>query len=260
MVGMLVAAIGWLGRAPRSDIATSASPIAMSSQTALPIERTSTIHPTYPADTVYPTDTVLPTATGTHVPGLSCGEAVVSIAKQALGHPYKLGALEWNMFIGPENAGPTDCSAFTKWAYNRYAYLNRQLGFYIDMNMEHYESRTVLWQAENIGAVVDHDPLQDWKDYDSVQLDCSLLQEGDLIFFFNEAEKGLSHMGIYYGGCSMIHAGQSTNGVGIIDDLASYDAGGNHYIGAKRVCPNLADDKGGSRDGLEGRIRATPTP
>jgi len=210
---------------------------------------------------------VTPVANTTEVNSqdLSCGDAVVSIAEQALDHPYQLGAAEWNAMDLPAPGAAIDCSAFTKWVYNRYGYLNNEPTAYIDFNSEDYLSRVVGWQARNIGRVVDHDPLADWDNYWSVGLDCNQLQKGDLLFFYSEyglnGTPQLVHIGISEGGCRMIHAGTYTMSVDIIEDIRNYVLDeGIQYMGAKRVCPDISVDPGGKTDGLAPEPAQSSTP
>lgn len=59
------------------------------------------------------------------------------------------------------------------------------------------------------------------------------LRKGDIVFFKNTFEKGLSHCGISLGGTKFIHAENERTGV-VISDLSSgyYD---DHYAGARRL-------------------------
>ncbi len=59
------------------------------------------------------------------------------------------------------------------------------------------------------------------------------LREGDLVFFSNTFEKGLSHVGIYLGNGRFIHAENENTGV-VISDLGS-DYYSSHYHGARRL-------------------------
>ncbi len=61
----------------------------------------------------------------------------------------------------------------------------------------------------------------------------SQLQPGDLVFFVNTYEAGLSHGGIYIGGGRFIHAENESTGVVISDLWNSYYSA--HYYGATRL-------------------------
>lgn len=56
---------------------------------------------------------------------------------------------------------------------------------------------------------------------------------GDLVFFANTFERGLSHVGIYIGRNRFIHAENERTGV-VISDIGS-DYYASHYYGARRV-------------------------
>lgn len=58
-------------------------------------------------------------------------------------------------------------------------------------------------------------------------------QPGDIVFFENTFERGLSHNGIYIGGTKFIHAENEQTGV-IISTLDS-DYYSDHYAGARRL-------------------------
>ena len=179
----------------------------------------------------------------------SCGDKMIEIAESALGRPYLLGALSWSSFSVPALTAQADCSSYTKWVYDRYAYLYSDPRFNIP-------TRLASWQAANIGRVVDHDPLQDQANYEAIYPDCSKLQKGDLVFFYNTADvKQISHVGIYYGDCMMIHEGWPEPGDPNYDDPSTHkvqvvrldsDLRKKYYIGAKRVCPDETASGGAS--------------
>lgn len=56
---------------------------------------------------------------------------------------------------------------------------------------------------------------------------------GDLVFFANTSDRGLSHVGIYLGDNRFIHAENEQTGV-VIDDIRS-DYYASHYYGARRL-------------------------
>ncbi len=59
------------------------------------------------------------------------------------------------------------------------------------------------------------------------------LQPGDLVYFANTYQRGISHIGIYIGNGKMVHAGDESSGVTVSDLWSSYWAA--HYAGAVRV-------------------------
>ena len=61
----------------------------------------------------------------------------------------------------------------------------------------------------------------------------SQLQPGDLVYFSNTYQRGISHIGIYIGNGKMVHAGDESSGVTVSDLWSSYWAA--HYTGAVRV-------------------------
>jgi cell wall-associated NlpC family hydrolase len=63
-------------------------------------------------------------------------------------------------------------------------------------------------------------------------VDKSNLQPGDLVFLANTYRSGISHVGIYIGNGSMIHA-SSSKGITISDLSGSYYT--KHYYGSRRV-------------------------
>lgn len=58
-------------------------------------------------------------------------------------------------------------------------------------------------------------------------------QAGDLVFFENTFEQGLSHVGIYVGAGRFVHAANEQTGV-VVSELAS-DYYTSHYKGARRL-------------------------
>jgi cell wall-associated NlpC family hydrolase len=100
---------------------------------------------------------------------------------------------------------------------------------------------------------VDHDPTRDHDKYESIVPDCSKLQKGDLIFFYNtDGSPEISHVGIYVGDCKMIHAGAPEPIDPTFDDWTNLqthkvqivtltsDIRKKYYIGAKRLCPDAS--------------------
>lgn len=121
------------------------------------------------------------------------GEQIAQHAQNYLGRPYVYGANGPNSF---------DCSGFTKYVYAQFGYsLNR----------------TATDQLAN-----------------GYSVEKSELKAGDLVFFRSEGTvKPVSHVGLYMGDGSFIHA--STNNYQIrIDNLSSgYYSG--IFVGARRV-------------------------
>ena len=58
-------------------------------------------------------------------------------------------------------------------------------------------------------------------------------QPGDLVFFANTFDAGISHVGIYIGGGEFVHAENESTGVTISSMYSDYYSG--HYYGAYRI-------------------------
>ncbi len=131
---------------------------------------------------------------GKSKPKSSGGAAdVVKTAQKYKGAKYAMGGSSPSGF---------DCSGFTWYVYNKAT------------GMDIGRSVTEQWkQGKSVGR-------GDW-------------QPGDIVFFENTFERGLSHNGIYIGGNEFIHAENEDTGV-VISTLASgyYD---DHYAGARRL-------------------------
>ena len=121
------------------------------------------------------------------------GRAVVRVAKKYKGAKYEWGGASPKGF---------DCSGFTWYVYQKATGLDI--------------SRGVKAQ---------------WKRGRSVKK--SKWKPGDVVFFKNTFEKGLSHNGIYIGGDEFIHAENERTGV-VISSLKS-DYYSRHYAGARRL-------------------------
>lgn len=121
------------------------------------------------------------------------GEKIVAVAMRYAGYPYVWGGVTPSGF---------DCSGFTLYV------LNLALGVNI--------GRTVDSQ---IGA--------------GVPIGAKDLAPGDLVFFENTYQPGLSHVGIYIGGGQMIGAASERTGVAIANIWDSY--WGPKYVGARRI-------------------------
>ena len=105
--------------------------------------------------------------------------------------------LGYKYVYGGSSPSGFDCSGFTSYVYRLHG-----------INL----SRTSQAQFKN-----------------GVAVEKSNLQPGDLVFFY----RGISHVGIYIGGGSFIHASNSRTGV-IISTLSSGHYSSN-YAGARRV-------------------------
>ena len=120
------------------------------------------------------------------------GGEVVAIATRYLGYAY--------VYAGSSPATGFDCSGFTQYIYG-------QAGLPIARD---------LWGQLSAGPAVKE----------------SELLPGDLVFFQNTYQAGLSHVGIYVGGGNFIHASSPTRGV-CYDSLgAAYWVA--HYYAASR--------------------------
>jgi cell wall-associated NlpC family hydrolase len=120
-------------------------------------------------------------------------QAVVNEAQKYKGAKYKMGG---------ESPKGFDCSGFTWYVYQKAT-------------------------GMDIGRTV----KDQWAQGHSVSR--GSVNEGDIVFFKNTFEHGLSHCGISLGGSRFIHAENENTGV-VISDLNSdyYD---DHYAGARRL-------------------------
>ena len=123
----------------------------------------------------------------------SSGSGIVACAKQYLGCRYVAG--------GSSPSTGFDCSGFTSYVY-------KQCGISIN--------RSSGAQASNGTAVSK-----------------SNLQPGDLVLFNNRANTSIGHVGIYIGGNTFIHAGNSKTGVITTSLSDSYYA--PRFVTARRV-------------------------
>ena len=121
------------------------------------------------------------------------GNDVVEFAKKYLGYKYVAG--------GSSPSTGFDCSGFTSYVY-------KQCGISIN--------RSSGAQASNGTAVSK-----------------SNLQPGDLVLFNNRANTSIGHVGIYIGGNTFIHAGNSKTGVITTSLSDSYYA--PRFVTARRV-------------------------
>ena len=121
------------------------------------------------------------------------GREVVRVARKYKGAKYKWGGASPKGF---------DCSGFTWYVYQKAA------GMDITRGVDEQWKR-----GRSVGK-------NDWK-------------PGDIVFFKNTFERGLSHNGIYIGGDEFIHAENERTGV-VISSLSS-EYYGDHYAGARRL-------------------------
>lgn len=123
----------------------------------------------------------------------SSGNAIVACAKKYLGCRYVSG--------GSSPSTGFDCSGFTSYVY-------KQCGISI--------SRSSGAQASNGTAVSKAN-----------------LQPGDLVLFNNRANTSVGHVGIYIGGNTFIHAGNS--GTGVITTSLSDSYYQSRYVTGRRI-------------------------
>lgn len=123
----------------------------------------------------------------------STGASIVACAKKYMGYKYVSG--------GSSPSTGFDCSGFTSYVY-------KQCGISI--------SRSSSAQATNGTAVSK-----------------SNLQLGDLVIFNNRANTSIGHVGIYIGGNTFIHAGNS--GTGVITTSLSDSYYQARYVTARRI-------------------------
>ena len=121
------------------------------------------------------------------------GNNIVAYAKKYMGYKYVSG--------GSSPSTGFDCSGFTSYVY-------KQCGINI--------SRSSSAQASNGTAVSK-----------------SNLQPGDLVIFNNRANTSIGHVGIYIGGNTFIHAGNS--GTGVITTSLSDSYYSARYVTGRRI-------------------------
>lgn len=125
--------------------------------------------------------------------GGATGANIVACAQKYLGYKYVSG--------GSSPSTGFDCSGFTSYVY-------KQCGISI--------SRSSSAQASNGTAVSK-----------------SNLQPGDLVIFNNRANTSIGHVGIYIGGNTFIHAGNS--GTGVITTSLSDSYYQSRYVTGRRI-------------------------
>ncbi len=124
--------------------------------------------------------------------GPSLASTIIGTASKYLGFPYVWG--------GSTPGVGFDCSGYTWWIF-------REIGRPLPRD---------LWGQLQAGQRVDYDSLQ----------------VGDMIFFVNTYQPGLSHNGLYIGGGRFIHAASENTGV-IISSLSNA-YWSNRYYAASR--------------------------
>lgn len=124
--------------------------------------------------------------------GPSLASSIIGTASKYLGFPYVWGGSTPDVGF--------DCSGYTWWIF-------RQIGRPLPRD---------LWGQLQAGQRVDYNSLQ----------------VGDMIFFVNTYQPGLSHNGLYIGGGQFIHAASETTGV-IISSLSN-PYWSNRYYAASR--------------------------
>lgn len=130
------------------------------------------------------------------VPAAPAGAASGDVASMAWA--YVGAAYVW----GAEGPYAFDCSGLTKFLY-------RQIGVSLPHSARGQYSSAY-------GSFVSMDELQ----------------PGDLLFYANTAGPGITHVGIYVGGGTMVNAMTPASGVGAVSIYSSYWL--NHYYGALR--------------------------
>ena len=125
--------------------------------------------------------------------GSGSGDSITSFAMQYVGYPYAYAG---------EGPYAFDCSGFTKFV------IQNTLGIDITHDMATQAS---------MGHSVSKNELQ----------------PGDLVFFQNTFEPGLSHAGIYIGGGQFVHAENESTGVRVSD--LNNDYYGSRWYGATRL-------------------------
>jgi cell wall-associated NlpC family hydrolase len=123
----------------------------------------------------------------------AAGAAIVDFALQFVGYPY--------VWAGNTPAG-FDCSGFTE---------------YVILNTVGIDIGHGVPGQTGYGAWVD------WGAW----------QPGDLVFFANTYDAGISHVGIYIGDGQFVHAENESTGVTISSVYSDYYSG--HYYGAYRI-------------------------
>ena len=151
-----------------------------------------------PTEVLAATPEIAPTPAATDAPALSTsntrGSDVATFARQFVGAPYAWG--------GADPAG-FDCSGFTQYVY-------RQFGL----------------ELPRIAAD------QYSEQYGTIITDPNALQPGDLVFFANTYEPGITHVGVYIGNGDVVQAMNPGSGVAIESLREDYWA--QHYYGALR--------------------------
>lgn len=175
-------------------IATGGAPADFAAPVAAPVEAVPVAPVAAPAEPAPAEPVVAEVAAPVEAaPVYGAGQGIVGFALQFVGYPY--------VWAGNTPAG-FDCSGFTQ-----YVILNT-LGIDIGHGTP---GQTGFGYSVGYGA---------WA-------------PGDLIFFANTFDVGISHVGIYIGDGMMVHAGSEETGVFISNVYSDYYT--SHYYGAFRL-------------------------
>ncbi len=121
---------------------------------------------------------------------------VIELAQAQVGKPYSYGSNGPNSF---------DCSGFVYYVLKNSGY-----------SISRYSSATYAY-------------LSQW----ATVSDVNSLAAGDLVFFKSDKSDNISHMGIYVGGGSFIHAAPSSGGVAVSGMTSGYYQ--RNFVTAKRI-------------------------
>lgn len=136
---------------------------------------------------------IIPATNAAPVPGAGSGAALVQVASAQVGKPYRWGA------TGPDNF---DCSGLVVYA------ARKALGLTMP--------RVAADQA-----------------FAGVHVDFANLTPGDLVFYANTYQPGISHVGIFIGNGQWITAADETTGVIVASMDEPYWK--SRYAGARRI-------------------------
>jgi cell wall-associated NlpC family hydrolase len=151
-----------------------------------------------PIELLAPTAEVAPAPIPTNAPELlvsnAQGSDVAAFAMQFVGAPYAWGGADPSGF---------DCSGFTQYIYRHFGLELPRIA--VDQYSEQY------------GTII---------------TDPNALQPGDLVFFVNTFEPGISHVGIYIANGDIVQA--MSPGIGVATGSLWEDYWAQHYYGALR--------------------------
>jgi cell wall-associated NlpC family hydrolase/transcriptional regulator with XRE-family HTH domain len=186
--------------APTSPAEAPAPPAPAAVPTTVSTEAPSapTEAPTSPAEASAAPAPAEATAAPADTPALSesnaRGNDVAAFAMQFVGAPYVWGGADPDGF---------DCSGFTQYVY-------RQFG----LDLPHFAADQY---SEQYGTII---------------TDPNALQPGDLVFFANTYEPGITHIGIYIANGDVVQA--MSPGIGVAIGNVREDYWAQHYYGALR--------------------------